>query len=329
MTVETATWPADLNVALPGVDDVVSEGDDHLRLIKTVLKNFVGTKGGQSLDTTLGDYLTTADAGSTYLTTATASATYATIAALNNYVLKAGDTMTGLLVLSGDPAVALGAATKQYVDNLMTAKAPLASPVFTGDPQAPTPSPGDNDTSIATTAFVTAAIAALGADAFSTQSLMVVDQKTKGTNGGTNTAGSPGGWWNKRTLNTVRWNDIAGASLASNEVTLPVGDFFVIACAPACGTSNGQTHKARFYNYTQTTAVVTGSSMANGLSAAADDATSYSWMVGQFSNASGSNAFGISHWIKNAETNIGLGAATDADDAAVEIYAWAVIWKIG
>jgi len=31
-------------------------------------------------------------------------------------VLKAGDTMTGLLLLSGDPTVALGAATKQYVD---------------------------------------------------------------------------------------------------------------------------------------------------------------------------------------------------------------------
>lgn len=40
-------------------------------------------------------------------------------------------------------------------------KAPLASPVFTGDPKAPTPTAGDNDTSIATTAFVTAAIAAL------------------------------------------------------------------------------------------------------------------------------------------------------------------------
>jgi hypothetical protein len=33
-------------------------------------------------------------------------------------------------------------------------KAPLASPVFTGDPQAPTPATADNDTSIATTAFV-------------------------------------------------------------------------------------------------------------------------------------------------------------------------------
>ncbi|TFW71513.1 hypothetical protein C3Y98_05295 [Methylotenera oryzisoli] len=37
-------------------------------------------------------------------------------------------------------------------------KAPLASPTFTGDPKAPTPASGDNDTSIATTAFVQDAI---------------------------------------------------------------------------------------------------------------------------------------------------------------------------
>src|SRR4029077_21032044 len=52
----------------------------------------------------------------------------------------------------------LEAATKQYVDT----KAPLASPTFTGDPKAPTPTAGDNDTSIATTAFVAAAVTAAG-----------------------------------------------------------------------------------------------------------------------------------------------------------------------
>jgi hypothetical protein len=36
--------------------------------------------------------------------------------------------------------------------------APLNSPTFTGDPKAPTASPGDNDTSVATTAFVHAAL---------------------------------------------------------------------------------------------------------------------------------------------------------------------------
>ena len=36
----------------------------------------------------------------------------------------------------------------------ITELAPLADPAFTGNPTAPTPAPGDNDTSIATTAFV-------------------------------------------------------------------------------------------------------------------------------------------------------------------------------
>jgi hypothetical protein len=36
-----------------------------------------------------------------------------------NYTLKAGDTMTGPLVLPGDPTANLQAATKQYVDNLV------------------------------------------------------------------------------------------------------------------------------------------------------------------------------------------------------------------
>jgi hypothetical protein len=40
-----------------------------------------------------------------------------------------------------------------------TTFAQINSPVFTGDPKAPTPTAGDNDTSIATTAFVAAAIA--------------------------------------------------------------------------------------------------------------------------------------------------------------------------
>lgn len=48
-------------------------------------------------------------------------------------------------------------------NNIATAiatKADTASPAFTGNPTAPTPSVGDDDTSIATTAFVQAAIAA-------------------------------------------------------------------------------------------------------------------------------------------------------------------------
>lgn len=51
--------------------------------------------------------------------------------------------------------------TTAWVQNEISVKAPLASPVFTGNPQAPTPSPGDNDTSIATTAFVANAVSGI------------------------------------------------------------------------------------------------------------------------------------------------------------------------
>lgn len=47
---------------------------------------------------------------------------------------------------------------KDHVDAIEAAYAPKASPAFTGNPTAPTPANGDNDTSIATTAFVQTAI---------------------------------------------------------------------------------------------------------------------------------------------------------------------------
>jgi hypothetical protein len=64
--------------------------------------------------------------------------------------------VNGALTLAADPTAPLMAATKQYVDTMDANKAPLASPVFTGNPTAPTPATGDNDTSLATTEFVKA-----------------------------------------------------------------------------------------------------------------------------------------------------------------------------
>jgi hypothetical protein len=67
-----------------------------------------------------------------------------------------GDNDTSLattaFVTAADVVVLAAAAS-----SAATLYAPKASPVFTGNPTGPTPSPGDNDTSLATTAFVTAA----------------------------------------------------------------------------------------------------------------------------------------------------------------------------
>lgn len=54
-------------------------------------------------------------------------------------------------------AVTATAAQLNSTTTLATTYAPLASPAFTGNPTAPTAAPGDNDTTIATTAYVTAA----------------------------------------------------------------------------------------------------------------------------------------------------------------------------
>lgn len=52
---------------------------------------------------------------------------------------------------------------KSQVDGLLSTKAPLASPTFTGSPTAPTAVAGTNSTQIATTAFVNDAIVGFGA----------------------------------------------------------------------------------------------------------------------------------------------------------------------
>ena len=50
--------------------------------------------------------------------------------------------------------------TLAQIETAVTGYAPIASPVFTGDPRAPDPPPTDNDSSIATTRWVNAAVGA-------------------------------------------------------------------------------------------------------------------------------------------------------------------------
>lgn len=61
---------------------------------------------------------------------------------------------------------------KAQIDALLLLKANLASPTFTGTPAAPTATPGDDTTLLATTAFVAAAIAAFAADGSSFRALL-------------------------------------------------------------------------------------------------------------------------------------------------------------
>ena len=65
-----------------------------------------------------------------------------------------------------------GWTTRADIKTALDLKAALASPTFTGTPAAPTAAPGTNTTQVATTAFVTAAVAAQGGgDALTTDPL--------------------------------------------------------------------------------------------------------------------------------------------------------------
>ena len=75
------------------------------------------------LSTELADYVTSTELSTDladYLTTTSASSTYQTQAAMSLYATLSGATFTGDVILNADPTNSLGAATKQYVDNVAT-----------------------------------------------------------------------------------------------------------------------------------------------------------------------------------------------------------------
>ena len=98
--------------------------------------------------------------GKVYLKNASAGLTTDSILVIRNgRIFKIGAITSVDSTVFRTVANSLSLAQTQAALNL---KANLASPTFTGTPAAPTASPGTNTTQIATTAFVTAGIAAIG-----------------------------------------------------------------------------------------------------------------------------------------------------------------------
>lgn len=83
---------------------------------------------------------------------------------MSNYVKSTDFAAKDALASGNAGKIVKGTEIDTEFNNIATAvatKADLASPTFTGNPAAPTPSFGDNDTSLATTAFVQTALQAL------------------------------------------------------------------------------------------------------------------------------------------------------------------------
>jgi hypothetical protein len=158
MALETGTFINSLNAANPTTNDPKSQGDDHLRLIKSAIKNtFTAITGAinathteinfvqgvtSAIQTQLNNLMATKGeiAGQAW----TGIHTFVTQAALDSTTKAATTAYTDL-------AVAVEKTRAQLAESLL---APLLNPNFTGSPKAPTPVIGDSSTNIATTEFV-------------------------------------------------------------------------------------------------------------------------------------------------------------------------------
>jgi len=148
---------------------------------------------------------------------------------------------------------------------------------------------------------------------FETQLLHVRDEKSNATSGGTSASGS----FNIRDLNTVLTNEISGASLSSNKITLPSGTYYVEASAPAYETNQ---HRIFLYNESD------GSNILFGGSATSDGGQgSHAFLSGRFTLSASKN-IELRHYTSSSKAGDGLGR--DVNQGTNEIFAEVKIWKL-
>jgi hypothetical protein len=145
--------------------------------------------------------------------------------------------------------------------------------------------------------------------------LNVRDEKPNNTAGGTASTGN-----NIRVLNTVVTNTITGASLASNEITLPAGTYTIFASAPS---NYANSTRIRLVNVTDSVVLLLGTiGFAN---AGTDYAQSNSLINGSFTLA-GTKALNITHYFTSGGSGK-LGA--QINDTFVAVFTNVFITKIG
>ena len=138
--------------------------------------------------------------------------------------------------------------------------------------------------------------------------IQVREEQASATDAGTFTSGA----WQTRVLNTLKANTIAGASVSSNRVTLPIGTYRITASAPAYRTG---LHQTRLQSISGTSITVLGTV---GLSYAGTAAsTDRSWVLARFTLAA-ETVLELQHWAQSTRLDDGLGPA---GGIGTEVYA--------
>jgi hypothetical protein len=138
--------------------------------------------------------------------------------------------------------------------------------------------------------------------------LWVRDEKASGQAGGNAAAGA----YVTRTLNTVKKNSIpSGASLASNQITLPAGTYRIGASAPACQVG---AHQMYLYNVTAGATQIVGTSESGNSSV---NVGTRSFIVNSEFTIAAANVFEIRHFTNTNTALTGLGPAANSGQGEV------------
>jgi hypothetical protein len=146
--------------------------------------------------------------------------------------------------------------------------------------------------------------------------IVLHDQQTSGTNGGTFTSGAD----RTRTLNTEVSDSGGNCSLASNQFTLTAGTYEILAFAPAGGVDQ---HRAFLYNATGATTLLSGSA-AWTYSGGGNVVIENSIITGKFTVAA-SQALEIRHRCTTTRATDGFGVASSL---GTEIYTIVFLMRV-
>lgn len=147
-----------------------------------------------------------------------------------------------------------------------------------------------------------------------TPSLHIQDQKAQNTAGGTFTSGA----WQTRVLNTAVTNQISGASLAANQITLPAGTYRCFWHAPAYDNITTTTHQSRLQNITGSATLLLGESRSIAMGG---NSSGFGIIT-----LAGATVIELQHQISSTQATDGFGQAANL---TTEVYSNIIIEKIG
>jgi hypothetical protein len=148
--------------------------------------------------------------------------------------------------------------------------------------------------------------------------VQVEERQTAGTAGGTFTSGA----WRTRVLNTSMINNVAGASLASSQLTLPAGTYAAEAFA-AVGVNVG-VHQTRIQDITGAATLLTGLVLRAPTAGSGASGIGPSSLAGEFTLTT-SSAIELQHRCSVTEATAGFGYY---GNFTTEVYSRLIVWKL-